>query len=265
MDTKVKNVLDKILEAFESGNVPEAIAVSFLPRLNSPSNNWSLSNRLIMVFSGTHDARGYRQWQKAGRHVRKGAKAVYILGPKQIKKKDENTGEKEILTVGFTPVAVFKLEDTEGEPLESPEYTPTQMPPLMDVAKKWGIDVRWTGYQGDGAGYFVPKTNEIVLCTHDEATFFHELAHAAHEKVLGKLKLKQDWRQEIVAELTSAVLANLYGKRANDGGAYRYIRRYAEEAKMDAHRACLAVIGDVEKCLGLVMEDQDQEEMVIAA
>jgi hypothetical protein len=32
------------------------------------------------------DARGFRQWQKANRQVKKGAKAIYILAPMFFKK-----------------------------------------------------------------------------------------------------------------------------------------------------------------------------------
>ncbi len=46
---------------------------------------------------------------------------------------------------------------------------------------------------------------------------------------------------------------HLFGKRPNDGGAYRYIAGYAQKAGKDAYRACLTVVADVEKCLSLIL------------
>ena len=261
MNPKVQKVLDRILESFASGDVPEALTIVTLPKLDVPCSEWSLANRLILFFSGTSDARGFRQWQTAGRYPKKGSKACYILTPRHRKMKDKEHDEEKFMLTGFAAAPVFKFEDTDGEPIDRPEYPPKQMPPLYEVAQRWGIAVNWQGFQGDAYGYFSPGRKEMVLATHNEQVFFHELAHAAHEKVQGKLKNAQDWKQEIVAELTAAVLAHLCGRKTNDGGSYRYIRRYAEDAGKDVHRACLSVIGDVGKCVEIVM--QTEEEMVV--
>ena len=149
-------------------------------------------------------------------------------------------------------VPVFKYEDTDGNPLDLPELTPKQLPPLFEVVERWGIEVSWQSFQGEAYGAYSPSRDSIELATHDEMVFFHELSHAAHQRVNGKLKLGQQWSQEIVAELTAAVLAHLYGRRTNDGGAYQYIRSYAKKAGKDVHKACLSVIADVEKCLDLI-------------
>jgi len=42
----------------------------------------------------------------------------------------------------------------------------------------------------------MPGRKEIALATVEEGVFFHELAHAAHEKVNGLLKTGQDALQE---------------------------------------------------------------------
>ena len=78
----------------------------------------------------------------------------------------------------------FRLEDTEGEPLEVADYRPAQLPPLLDVAGRLGVAVRWTAYVDRFLGYYAPARGEIVLCSHDLAVWFHELAHAAHHEVL---------------------------------------------------------------------------------
>ena len=262
LTAKAQEQLDKILEAFESGTVPEAIAKSILPVFDVPSNKWSLNNRVLMFFAGTADARGIRQWKEIGRWPKKGSKAFCILVPLHGRKKeqDEKTGEereRQIL-IGFKCCPVFAFEDTDGKPLERPDLEPPQPPPLYDVARVWNLDVKYLPGNERYYGFYSPGQKQIGLCTHDTATFFHELAHAAHHKALGTLKNGQQWQQEVTAELTAATLAHLYGNKPDDGGAYRYIKSYAEKAGKDAYRACMAVIADVGKCLEAILTEAER-------
>lgn len=134
MNDKVKNVLDSILERFQTGDIPEAIAYSMFPFPDVPSSKWSLLNRTLMFLSGTMDARGYRQWQYVNRYVKKGSKALYIIVP-YLKIVQDDMEERKYTLKGFGVKAVFRVEDTEGEPLE---YENIELPdvPLMERAQK---------------------------------------------------------------------------------------------------------------------------------
>jgi hypothetical protein len=105
---RIKSVLDGIVTRFETGDVPEAVAISTFPISDTPSSRWSFLNRLIMYLAGTADARGFRQWQKAKRHVKKGAKALYILVPDMVRI-ETNDGDEEPIVRGFLarPVSHF--------------------------------------------------------------------------------------------------------------------------------------------------------------
>lgn len=267
MHEKVQKTIDKLLNAFETGDVPEALATVVLPRKDVPCAKWSLSNRILAFLSDTSDARGFRQWEQVGRYPKKGSKAFHILGPKKRKIQDKETEEEKMILTGFVAVPVFRFEDTDGENLDLPNFTPPEMPPLFEVAEQWNLSISWQSFQGHSYGYYAPGKGEIVLATHAERTFFHELAHAAHHKVLGQLNIRQDWKQEVVAELTAAVLCHLYGKRPDDGNCYRYIRRYAEEEEIEPHKACLSVIADVERCLNLIIQtkEEKEKEVLVAA
>jgi hypothetical protein len=74
MNEKVKQALENIVQRLKEGGIPEAIAFSVFPIPNIPASRWSLINRTLMFFAGTNDARGFRQWQEVGRHVKKGQK-----------------------------------------------------------------------------------------------------------------------------------------------------------------------------------------------
>ena len=141
----VRDAVNKLLQMFESGKFPEAVAMSVIRKREGeeiPSDKWSLGNRLLMHMQGTEDARGYKQWQMCGRQVKKGTKAIYIFSPatKVIKEKNaEGEEEKKIIITGFYPTSVFRYEDTEGEELPIYNYKPEKYPPFFDVAEKLGI------------------------------------------------------------------------------------------------------------------------------
>jgi len=117
MNERVKQTLDAVLDRFKSDEIPEAVAYALFPIPDLPSSRWSILNRTIMLLNGTCDARGFRQWQQAKRHVKKGARALYILIP-LIRKVNDEEGEVASGVYGFGCQAVFRAEDTGGEPLE---------------------------------------------------------------------------------------------------------------------------------------------------
>ena len=255
MNDNVKQVLNVIVEKFKSGEIPEAVALASFPIPNIPSSRWSFTNRTLMFVFGTGDARGYRQWQEVNRWVKKGAKAIYIFIPCIKKEVDEETGEEKEFLKYFKSSPVYRYEDTDGEKLD---YEQPEVPdlPLLDRAKEWSISVKAVPGNYRFRGYYSPQRQEIALATPEEKTFFHELAHAGHERVNGALKDGQDPFQEIVAELSAQALCHLVGKQTADtlGNSYQYIERYAEEVKMTAHSACLKVLSETEKVLQLILK-----------
>lgn len=250
---RADTALAEILTMFETGALPEAIAQTRIIRAqhDRPLSEWSIGNQLLALIHGTDDARGFRQWEQAGRRVRKGAKAFYILGPCKVKRTelDETGAEVErLVTVGFRGLPVFRFSDTEGEPVEYPDYTPDVLPPLADVAERLGVPVHYLPSGGRGA--YLPTSGEILLGTHDVDTWFHELAHAAHATI-EPLKGGQNPRQEIIAELVAAVLCRLYGYDGYLAEARDYISHYAGQEKPE--RAAMRLLADVEKVLDVIL------------
>ncbi len=262
---KAKVCLQRIVDLFKEGNIPKALAVATIPpQAGIPSAKWSLSNRLLQFLADTSDARGFRQWQEASRKVNKGAKAFHILGPKArtVKDTDESGQETEkIIVVGFFAIPVFRAEDTDGEPLP---YEPTSPPPLVDVAEQFGLSVSYQTFASRYYGYYQGESKRIVLASHESTVFFHELAHAAHHRIAGKIKGGQVPSQEIIAELTAATLGNLYCPDANLGFSYEYIKRYAKKSKKSIERACLAVINTVGKVLDEILNTHLQMKEEVA-
>jgi len=100
---------------------------------------------------------------------------------------------------------------------------------------------------------------EIKLATPEEAVFFHELSHHAHKLVVGELVPGQDWKQEIVAELSAEALSRIFGLKSTTGNSYKYIESYAAQAGLSPTSACLQVLGDTEKVLKLILQEDKAE------
>jgi hypothetical protein len=260
------DALAAVLDLFASDELPARIADTVIARQagTSPMVNWSLGNQLVAIVNGTTDARGFRQWHEVGRHVSKGSKAFYILGPKKrtITDRDESTGDeaKRTIITGFVGIPVFRYEDTDGDALEVASYEPAAFPPLFDVAERFGVSVSYAPFVRDFRGYYAPGTDRIVLCTHDVSTFFHELAHAAHARVLAdrgdSIQGGQHSGQEIVAELSAAVLCKLYDYDGHLAKCREYVNAYAGE---NPGRAVMRVLSDVQVVLFRILETAGDE------
>lgn len=276
-EDRSKQALEKILEMFKSNSAPAAIARTMIRRLDNdgslPSDAWSISNQILMLISGTEDARGFKQWEAVGRKVKKGAKAIYILAPctKKITKEEINqdTGEKTSkdinVILGFKGIPVFKYEDTEGEelPTRSGSYNPNQLPPLYDVAQQWGIKVT---YAPGGSSYYgcTNGKDNIKLCTYEEKTFYHELSHCAHSQIRGGLKGGQHADQEIVAEFSAAVLAEMYGGSMH-GNSWDYIKGYSGHDANKALKNIFALINEIEQVISLILATANDQEITKVA
>jgi N-terminal domain of anti-restriction factor ArdC len=179
---RVSTIANDILTAFESGELPRALAQLFIHRkVEVPSRHWTWTNRLVAIRKGHVYAAGFRQWQALGRSVKKGEHAFHILAPRiaRAKEDDEERGLKEgdPLTVGFLAVAVFGLSQTEGDLLPGTESESEFIDrlPLVEVARSWGLEVSLYAHEDapDRLGYFASGRG-IGLGVENLSTWAHE-------------------------------------------------------------------------------------------
>jgi len=157
---------------------------------------------------------------------------------------------------------VLRVEDTGGEPLPpEPDYSPPQLPPLHEVAERFGVKVEYRPARWDTPlGQYEPGAGKITLFTHDPDVFFHELAHVIHG-TFRQLKPGQQPEQEVVAETAAAVLCELYGYRQYHWHAWRYIEHYANsEDTQGVLRAVMRVLSDVEEVVRRILAAAEQPE-----
>ena len=262
---KASEALSRIVQLFSTSELHRTVATVYIHTAGKPCEGWSIGNLLLMYLASTADGRTYAAWHRAGRHVKKGSKAFYILEPRFVTRvKVDSAGEPVLsegtpvtyqVLVGFRPSPRFRYEDTEGKPLE--EYRPREMPPLSNVAEKWGVKVRYENTTRGEQGYFEPATNSIVLCVEDDpSTFFHELAHKAHSRI-EELKPVQDAEQETIAELAACTLSEMYGYDVK-GNSYEYIAHYAKSHSPEqVGRLCMRVLDKVKKVLDIILGAAD--------
>jgi hypothetical protein len=252
--------LEKVVRLFSSRQLPDLCARALINAPEKPSSKWSFGNQLLMLLTGTADARGFRQWNEVGRFVVKGAKASWILGPvvKKVRVEpgilDEHAAQKDTIfkevLVGFRTIPVFRYEDTSGQ--ELPTYQPRNPPPLLEVAARFGMQVQ---YQRLAPGMYgaTDHTNKtIVLASEDYDVFFHELAHAIHRTFEPKTGHGQEPEAETLAQLVAATLARLYCRPA-DSFSWSYIASYAQSNNpQKVGRLCMRVLDRTKKVLELI-------------
>ena len=254
-----KIVLDSLVASFEkSEKLEDAIIKTFLDPLNVPQGKYSRLNKILLFLQGSEDARGNGVWRSLKRFPLDWSKQVYIMIPRTMTIKDKkNEEDDKTITTGFFYKGLYEISNTYGAKIEEYEkQKPKILPPLIDVAKQWGIDVTYF-HSGDtnAYGYFDNK-NKINLSTHNAGTFFHELAHVAHKKIDGVLKGGQNPQQEAIAQLVSGVLCRMYDQKM-DKYTYDYILHYAQDDPKKAIQLISKVLVKVSKVLELILETTD--------
>jgi hypothetical protein len=262
-------VADKILAAFQSGNVPKALAQTFISCGGRHCDTYSFCNQMLIALAGYSDARGFKSWKTVGRCVIRGQKAMYILAPCK-KKIDDPLAESghRIIIVGFRVTPVFGLEQTEvtneakweahNKANASAEKKLSELP-LRSVADAWGLTVRPFNGKGSRALGWYRHGHAIALGVENFATWAHELVHAADYKAGKLVECGQHWRSETVAELGGAILMYCLGYEceADIGGAWEYINKYATTAKIDPIKACMDVLKRTCEAVTLILTTAD--------
>ncbi len=262
MSDKAEKALAKLMEVFQSGSLPAMIERTYIRKKagSRPAESWSISNQILMEIENTEGARGFDQWKKVKRYVKKGTKSFSILAPitKKISSKEED-GEDRYAVVGMTTAAVFRFEDTEGEALPPvPNYEPPALPPLHEVAVKWGIDIKYVPKTSGIWGWYQAGTERIQLMTQDVKTFFHELAHAAHFKIEPNAVLSSKKYLETIAETAAITLCRMYGFEGWEGHGKDYIDGW--NGNNETHKSILSCLNTIEKTVSLILDTQYEIE-----
>jgi antirestriction protein ArdC len=177
-------------------------------------NNW------LLIYTQRPDATrvaGFQTWKSLGRFVKKGERGIRIFAPIIRKVEDEKNGATEQVSrpVGFRAMAVFALEQTDGEPLPEIDSNATEggeelLPRLEAATASLGVQLVYKAIPGAAEGLSKGGLIEIEETLSTAArcgVIAHELAHELQHKQDRKESTRQ--QRELEAESVSyAVLAH---------------------------------------------------------
>ena len=174
----------------------------------------------------------YKRWQKLGRQVIKGTKAIYVLAPRTYTNTEEDaeTGEEKTRSgMYFVGVPVFDISQTDGDPLDNLYGDLEGARAVYDAAKQFaqanGISVEEVALDGfaDGAasdGLIELDTRAVKGSTDGRAlcTILHELAHQ-HLHVGPDAEETSREIEELEAEAVAYTCIRHYGYEPNEMSA----------------------------------------------
>jgi antirestriction protein ArdC len=237
---------------------------------------YSFNNLMLIAAQCPHATKvaGYRKWQQLGRQVRKGERAIKILGysTKKITKTDPGTGEEvEDRLVRYPVLSVFDVSQTDGDPIPADPYQlPTGGGPdgALDRLSGWLTSEGWSLRQlplaGACEGYTDHPRHIIATETGLEpaarlVVLLHEAAHAV---LHGNLEAGQYQAHrgvcETEAESTAYVLANLLGLDV-DTSSISYVAGWSNSDPTVLTNTATSVLHAVNTiAAGLGLDDADE-------
>ena len=251
---------------------------------------YSFNNQLLIAVScwkrgiSPSYVAGYRWWAAHGYQVRRGERALRILGPVRRLVEDEATGEKRRIVVGFKGVSVFERSQVEAgpeavplepdsEPIEGDSHQ-RYLAPIADSLRAEGIEVEFGPIELRGArGYFDPKRKLIRVEHGLEANarlrvLLHEGAHAlvAAISIEGgddapRLSYAEE---ECVVETAGHVAAASLGLDTS-GEAVPYVAGWGESGALTAVERAASLVDRIARWLEEAARSADEEPELAAA
>jgi hypothetical protein len=179
-------------------------------------NNW------LLIYTQRPDATrvaGFRTWRSLGRFVRKGERGIRIFAPiiRKVEEEKKDSTEQVSRPVGFRSIAVFALEQTDGEPLPEIDSNASEggeelLPRLEAATASLGIQLVYKAIPGAAEGLSKGGLIEIEETLSTAArcgVIVHELAHELLHK--GERKEKTRQQRELEAESVSFAVLARYG------------------------------------------------------
>ncbi len=223
---KVKELTDKLETGIKAlFDDPESSLRQWLT-VCGKFHNYSLNNTLLIAMQLPPGAEGpiagMTTWNKLGRKVNKGSKAIKILAPAPFKRKmevervDPVTGNvmknpdgtamketKEIMQPAFKVVNTFAYSQTWGRELPDPGVNELignveQFEMFFEALKRSSpVPIAFEQIEGGAKGYYHLKDNRIAIQEgmsemQTIKTCIHEIAHSINDSMLKKMTVKPE-------------------------------------------------------------------------
>jgi len=122
--------------------------------------------------------------------------------------------------------------------------------PLLSVAARFGLAVKAPPFNGRYLGWY--SKEEISLSSPEESIFWHELGHAARERIDPTFGQRDKAFTEAVAEIVACVIGHLFrlGVRSANQ-AYHCIKAFSKDPALAAAR----LLKTVERSMAEILQD----------
>jgi hypothetical protein len=239
----------------------------------------SISNQLLVALArpdATFVA-GFNTWLRLGFAVRKGERAVAIIAPLPLKKRDQMSGEATGDTMMlFKTVFVFDREQV--DPIAGHEQAPLGPPrepltgdshahllaPIRVFAESLGFSVSVESIPGETGGWCDQKTRRIVVDADAPANaqlriLIHETIHALG---VGYAEYGRQ-RAEVIVDTATAIACASVGMPV-DGDSIPYIAGWGETGELDSVTAFAKTIDELARRIENVLAAETAAESVAA-
>jgi antirestriction protein ArdC len=221
---------------------------------------------IMQMVRGYSDPRWmtYKQAETMGGQVRKGEKAAYILVPMRVNTEDAKTGEESSFVM-FKAAAVFNVEQIDGlelptiesegsklndlTPLESHEFLVERYEKAMTARTGSPVKIMYRDMSDLDSPHWSPSLDRIVLPNKSQFnspeelfdTLTHEMVHSTgHADRLDRTELGKDYgkadgvaraKEELIAEIGSALLADMFGVDSSFDNTAAYVQSWLQRLK----------------------------------
>lgn len=234
----LENIITKLDEGIKS--VINSNQFSDWLKFAKSFHNYSFGNTMLIFLQNPQATmvKGFQEWKRDGRYVKKGEKAIKILAP-IIKNNEDKSEEKEKEIVGFRYVNVFDVSQTTGKelPLLKPKLLEGGEDEHKALLNKW-IDLldipvvfkeinQANGYYHLEELYIAINKNRSVI--QQLKTLIHEYAHhILHSKNNGEFKDVTNNIRESQAESVAYIVMNYFDFDTSDY-SFRYIAGWSQD------------------------------------
>ncbi len=263
------NLIDSLTEGIEALTTSDAWRAHL--EVQGRFHRYSFSNALLISRQDPEATRvaGFATWKKLGRAVRKGERGLWILAPMTGRRTRTDDGEEHRAVVGFRPVAVFDVAQTDGEPLPEVCRTLRGDDPgagfdlLAGRAVRLGYSVETTELPGSTNGDCSFSRRRIrIECRNEPAqrvkTLAHELAHVLLHEGTDDRALA-----ELEAESTAFVVCRTLGLDTSDY-SFGYVACWAGGG-VEAVARIKSSGARIQRAAAVILESADQPDPMTEA
>lgn len=257
--TLLKDLHEGVANMIQSGQYIDIL------KMMSGFHQYSFNNMMLIWIQRPNAGRvaGFKAWQtKFGRHVKKGAKAIWILAPntskgkkKVINEKGEETEEEYTYISSFRSVPVFSEHDTEGKPIpdveDVVEYNTDDIEGyekmLRSLEKATKSAVTYEEITDGSKGYYCRTTDTITIKNDmSQAETVSVLSHEIAHSILHREGMPECEESREVKELEAESVAYIVCRRLGfDTGksSFGYVATWASENTMETLCKKMELIG----------------------